>query len=309
MGEYTDTYVTMVLERLSATRALVPDAKLKVETQLDLAAHVPEAFGTADAIIVSDDYIDVIDFKYGKGVKVDAYQNTQMMIYALGAYDLYSLTYNIKRVRMTIIQPRLDNLSHYEMTIPELLGWADKVLHPAALAAYNGQGEQQPGAWCRFCKIKSICRKLADVSIDTPTKYSDAHTISAETLAHEVLPLIDTIKSWCSSVEEHALNLALSGTRIEGYKVVEGRSNRRISDKDKVESILFRAGFERKEFIKPSELISITDLEKLVGKKNFSALCGEYITKPHGKPTLVVESDKRPPYDGAKADFDGIEID
>jgi hypothetical protein len=209
---------------------------------------------------------------------------------------------------MTIVQPRLDNLSEHELSVPELLAWAEKVLHPAALEAYNGGGKQNPGDWCKFCKIKSCCCGLAAMSQDTAKKYEDFKTVDAQTLAKEILPKLDLIKSWCSSVEEYALQRALAGQKYEGYKIVEGRSNRKITDSGAVEHALFAAGYEYKEFQKPSELCSITELEKLCGKKRFQLLCGEYISKPHGKPTLVPVSDKREEYNSAVADFDGIEF-
>ena len=151
MDEYTDTYKVIVLEKLNEALAKTKDAQLLIETRLDFSEYVPEAFGTADAIIIADGCMEVIDFKYGKGVRVSAEHNPQMMIYALGAYDKFSFDYRIERVRMTIVQPRIDNLSEYELSVSELMQWTDETLRPAAKAAYDGKGPQHPGEWCQFC--------------------------------------------------------------------------------------------------------------------------------------------------------------
>lgn len=308
MDEYTDTYKTIVLEKYNAARVTTPDARLLVETRLDLTEHIPAAFGTADAIIIADGVMEVIDFKYGKGVRVSAERNPQMMIYALGAYDLFSFGYRIERVRMTIIQPRIDNLSEYELSVSELMAWVDEELTPKAKQAYEGHGPQEPGEWCQFCKVKSSCRALTERCTTCAENHPDPRLLSPEELATAVLPMLPTIKTWLTGVEDYALQQALTGVQLPGWKIVEGRSVRKIVDPDAAAVALSKAGYNTVEIYKPQELRTITDLEKLAGKKNFAAICGEYIDKPKGKPTLAPESDKRPAIDPVADDFNGINL-
>lgn len=305
MDEYTDAYATIVIEKYNAARAITPDAQLLVETRLDFSEHIPDSFGTADAIIIADGTMDVIDFKYGKGVSVSAFKNPQMQIYALGAYDKFSFEYRIDRVRMTIIQPRIDNLSDYELSVSDLMAWTDEVLTPRAQEAFSGKGTQVPGEWCRFCKVKSRCRALADQSLQTALEKPDPQLLNPQELA-DVLPKLETIKIWLTGIEEYALHTALSGTTVPGWKVVEGRSTRKITNPTAVSDALSGAGIGRDLIYKPQELLPITELEKLVGKKQFAALCAQWISKPQGKPTLVPESDKRQAINTVEEDFADI---
>ncbi len=307
MAEYTDTYATIVLEKYNAARAATPDAQLLVETRLDFSDYVPEAFGTADAIIIADGTMEVIDFKYGKGVKVSAVENPQMMIYALGAYTHFAFEYRIDNLRATIVQPRIDNLSEYEITVEELTAWAANVLTPAAEKAYKGEGPQTPGAWCQFCKVKNQCRALANRCKEVVAV--DPKLITPEELAKDVLPMVPIVKTWISGVEDFALAQALSGVQLPGWKIVEGRSVRKITDTDSVAAVLTKNGYKQNDIFKPVEMRTITDLEKLVGKKQFAAMCGEWINKPQGKPTLAPEGDKRKAIDPIADDFKGINID
>lgn len=305
MDEYTDAYATIVIEKYNAARAITPDAQLLVETRLDFSEHIPDSFGTADAIIIADGTMEVVDFKYGKGVSVSAFKNPQMQIYALGAYDKFSFEYRIDRVRMTIIQPRIDNLSDYELSVSDLMAWTDEVLTPRAQEAFSGQGTQTPGEWCRFCKVKSRCRALANQSLQTALEKPDPQLLNPQELA-DVLPKLETIKIWLTGIEEYALHTALSGTAVPGWKVVEGRSTRKITNPTAVSDALSGAGIGRDLIYKPQELLPITELEKLVGKKQFAALCAQWISKPQGKPTLVPESDKRQAINTVEDDFADI---
>lgn len=308
MNEYTDTYKTIVLEKYNAARASVADAQLLIETRLDFSNYIPDAFGTADAIIIADGTMEVIDFKYGKGVRVSAYRNPQMMIYALGAYDRFNFEYKIDRVRMTIVQPRIDNLSEFELSVSDLLAWTDEVLIPKANEAYGENGVQVPGDWCQFCKVKSICRVLTQKCTGTASDHPDPKLLSPEELATDVLPLLATVKTWLAGVEDYALQQALSGVQLPGWKIVEGRSVRKITDQEAAAVALNKAGYKTTEIYKPQELRTITELEKLVGKKQFAAICSDYIEKPQGKPTLAPESDKRPAIDPVADDFKDINL-
>lgn len=305
MDEYTDTYKTIVLEKFNAARAKTKDAQLLVEVKLDFSHYVPDAFGTSDAIIIADGVMEVIDFKYGKGVKVSAVENPQMMIYALGAWDLFNFEYDIRKVRMTIVQPRIDNLSEFELDAADLINWAVDELQPKANEAYAG-GKQKPGNWCQFCKIKANCKALSSMCIEAQQANPDPRKISKEVMESTILPLLSTIKTWLTGVEEYSLEQALSGVQYRGFKIVEGRSIRKITNPTAVMKLLSKEGFAKESYIKPTELRSITDLEKLIGKKRFGAICAEYINKPQGKPTLVPESDKRPAFNQAADDFKDI---
>lgn len=305
MDEYTDTYKTIVLEKFNAARAKTKDAQLLVEVKLDFSHYVPDAFGTSDAIIIADGVMEVIDFKYGKGVKVSAVENPQMMIYAIGAWDLFNFEYDIHKVRMTIVQPRIDNLSEFELDAADLINWVVNELEPKAHEAYAG-GKQKPGEWCRFCKVKATCKALSSLCVGSQQAYPDPRKISKEVMEAAILPFLSTFKTWLSGIEEYSLEQALSGVQYKGYKIVEGRSIRKITDPTAVMQLLDKEGFAKEDYIKPTELRSITDLEKLIGKKRFGTLCSEYINKPQGKPTLVPESDKRPAFNQAADDFKDI---
>lgn len=305
MDEYTDTYKTIVLEKFNAARAKTKDAQLLVEVKLDFSHYVPDAFGTSDAIIIADGVMEVIDFKYGKGVKVSAVENPQMMIYALGAWDLFNFEYDIRKVRMTIVQPRIDNLSEFELDAADLINWAVDELQPKANEAYAG-GKQKPGNWCQFCKVKANCKALSSMCIEAQQAKPDPRKISKEVMENTILPLLSTFKTWLTGVEEYSLEQALNGVQYQGFKIVEGRSIRKITNPTAVMELLDKEGFAKESYIKPTELRSITDLEKLIGKKRFGTICAEYINKPQGKPTLVPESDKRPAFNQAADDFKDI---
>lgn len=308
MDEYTDTYKTIVIEKFNAAKAKTKDALLLVEVRLDFSMFIPDAFGTADAVIIADGQMEVIDFKYGKGVKVSAWENPQMKIYALGAYDTFKLEYNITSVRMTIVQPRIDNLSEFEMKTLDLLKWAADELTPKAKEAISGNGKQKPGVWCQFCKVKGNCKALADTCTTAATANPNPQLVSKQRMEQCILPLLPTIKIWLASVEEYALQQALDGVAYEGFKIVEGRSIRKITDQQEVMDLLGKEGFAKEAYIKPTELRSITDLEKVIGKKRFATLCADYIVKPQGKPTLVPDSDKRPAFNAAATDFQDINV-
>ena len=308
MDEYTDTYRSIVMEKLNAARVNTPDAQLLVEVRLDFRSFLQDSFGTADAVIIADDLMEIIDFKYGKGVKVSAFQNPQMRIYALGALDEFLLEYNIKRVRMTIVQPRIDNLSEDEMPVSSLLKWRDEILRPASELAFRGEGEQKPGEWCRFCKVKASCKALATLATKTCNEdFKNPRLISDEDIP-KLLPLIPVLKSWMDDFTVFSLERAMAGAHLEGYKVVEGRSVRQVTDQDGLVGILTQEGFDRDILFRPAELKTLGDLEKIVGKKKFADLSKPYVTKPQGKPALVELSDKRPPLPLQSANDDFKEL-
>lgn len=308
MDEYTDTYKAIVMEKYNAAKVNTPDAQLLVEVRLDFRSFLQDSFGTADAVIIADDLMEIIDFKYGKGVKVSASQNPQMRIYALGALDEFLLEYNIRRVRMTIVQPRIDNLSEDEMPVSSLIKWRDEVLRPASELAFRGDGEQVPGEWCRFCKVKASCKALATLATKTCNEdFKNPRLISDEDIP-KLLPLIPVLKSWMDDFTVFSLERAMAGAHLEGYKVVEGRSIRQVTDQDGLVGVLTKEGFDRDILFRPAELKTLGDLEKIVGKKKFADLSKPYVTKPQGKPALVELSDKRPPLSLQSANDDFKEL-
>lgn len=304
MPDYVDKYVDICMEKLAEAKAKSTYTEFKVEQKLDFSDWVPDGFGTGDFVIVADGVVEVCDLKYGKGVQVSAVGNPQMRLYALGAIAEYDFFYNIEKVKMTIIQPRLDNISTDEITVEELYKWADEVVKPKAELAIKGEGEFCAGEHCGFCRAKSVCKARADKNLELARwEFRTTETLTANDIA-SILPKIDELVKWASDIKDYALEQALQGESFPGYKVVEGRSNRKYTDEAKITNILIEAGYG--DIYKPVELLTLTNMEKYVGKKKLNELIGNYIEKPPGKPTLVPETDKRPVYNPAKADFDDV---
>ena len=298
-------YCRPVYESYLGAKLEDPEAVLLIESKLQLSEFIPEGFGSSDAVLIYGNTLEVFDLKYGKGVKVEAQENAQMMCYALGAYCGQGEFYDIANVRMTIIQPRLRHESSWGITATDLMDWARHELAPAALKAWNGEGEQTPGEHCRFCKVAAQCKALAAYTLEVTKEPTEPGLMTLEEIA-KLLPHFATIKSWISSVEEFALEAALEGDTIPGYKIVEGRSLRKISNPAEAISRLEGAGIPAESYLKAPELKTITDLEKTLTKKGFKTILGDLVIKPEGKPTLVEESDAREPFCKAKNDFKDI---
>ncbi|CAB4136249.1 Protein of unknown function DUF2800 [uncultured Caudovirales phage] len=293
MHKYCDDYAGLVMERFTDALRRTEDAVIKLEHRLDLSAFVPEGFGTGDCIIIADEWIEVIDLKYGKGVEVTAHENKQMMLYGLAAFEEFSVLYDITKVRMSIHQPRMNNYSSYEIDAIELLKWGWETVRFKAQEAYDGKGTYAPGDHCRFCKAKANCRALADQNMQVLRHdFAEAQTLTPDEISH-VLEQMDAIRSWLTAVEEYALGEAIEGKDWPGYKLVEGRSNRTITDTDKAAEILLQNGMTAEQ-VWTKKLNTITALEKEMGKAAFNNALSAYIAKPPGKPTLVPISDKRP---------------
>lgn len=299
MENCTEEYRNYVIEQLEKAKSFCKDPIILVEQRLDFSKWVPEGFGTGDCIIVADDVLHIIDFKYGLGVLVEAENNPQMMCYALGTLDIYDGIYDIKTVKMTIFQPRRDNISTFEMNKKGLLNWADNILAPAAKLAYEGTGEFKAGDHCQFCKIKADCRKRAEYNLELAKYDFEIPANLEDTEIAAILPRADELVAWVNDIKEYALQQALSGTVYDGYKVVEGRSNRKYTDEDAVVYAVKDAGFDPFE----KKLLGITAMTSLLGKTKFNELLGDLVEKPQGKPTLVPISDKRQALNTAKDDF------
>lgn len=310
MHEYMDLYSGFVIERFAFAQAHTSDALLFLERKLNLTDYVPEGFGTGDAIIIADHVLEIIDLKYGKGVPVLAEQNKQMMLYSLGALRDFDYMYDIRGVRMTIFQPRLDSISAWEIPVAELRNWAETELKPRAALAFEGAGDFAPGNHCRFCRAKAVCKANASYNLELAVHdFAEPVLLNDDEVA-DILNRADTFKKWIAGVEEHALHEAVnSGKQWPGYKIVEGKSNRRYTDETQIAEKLKEIGIPEDKIYAPKELLGITAMEKAITKAVFNTHLGPFIVKPSGKPTLVHESDKRPAYNSAKIDFAGIEIE
>lgn len=303
MDAHTDGYVEFVLEALEEAKQLCSDPKVLIEQRLDFSCYVPDGFGTGDCLIVADRLLHIIDLKYGQGVLVNAVENPQMMLYALGALRIFDCLYNITEVSMTIYQPRRENVSTWTISVEELNDWAEQTLKPKAELAFKGEGEYSPGAWCQFCKAAVKCRVRAEAKLQL-AKYEFAKPpLLTDAEIGDILGKLDDLTKWANEIIAYAQESAVShGKQWPGYKLVESRTNRKYTDEDAVIEAARSAGYT--DIFKKS-LIPITEMEKLMGKKTFAEVLGSLVIKPQGKPTLVPASDKRPAITttGAKQDF------
>ncbi|NRT34519.1 hypothetical protein BJV38_002893 [Clostridium beijerinckii] len=304
MPDYVEIYTDTCMEKVAVAKATTPDAIAIVEQKLDFSQWVPDGFGTGDFVIIADGTMEICDLKYGKGVQVSAIDNSQMRLYALGAITEFSFLYDIQNVKMTIIQPRLDSINTDEMTVEDLIKWADEYVKPRAELAIKGKGEFCAGDHCKFCKAKAVCKARADKNLEV-AKYEFANVnFLSDSEISDILTIADKVIEWVTDVKNFALEQALKGDNFEGFKVVEGKSNRKWTDEKKVGEILIQQGFIE-NIIYTKKLTGITNMETAIGKKEVQRLLGEYIEKPPGKPTLAPITDKREPYNPAKADFMG----
>ena len=301
METCAEDYAAFVLQMLEEEKQTCRDPLVLVEERLDYsrACGVPDSFGTGDCVIVADGRLTIVDFKYGKGIPVDAKRNPQLMCYALGALDAFDGIYAIDTVRLVIYQPRLENISTDEFPKAELIAWGRDVLAPRAKQAYAGEGEFQAGDHCRFCPAKADCRKRAEYNLEL-AKYDFAMpaTLEDDEIA-ALLPRLDDFIAWANDIKAFALQKALDGTHFDGYKIVAGRSVRKYTDEAAVAKAVQAAGFDPYE----RKLLGITAMGKLLGKKRMEDLLGGLMIKPPGKPTLVPETDKRRAIDVAAEDF------
>ncbi|CAM3745379.1 DUF2800 domain-containing protein [Cohnella lubricantis] len=310
MENAVQEYCDRVEERFMAAKARSSDAVIIFEDWLDFSEWTaPGQGGIGDVSIISDGILDVIDLKYGKGVPVSAIGNPQIRLYGLGAWANYNYLYDIRELHMTIDQPRLDSVTTEVMSVDELLTWAETVVRPAAALAYEGKGEHKPGDHCRWCKVKATCRARADANMAMLAyEFRDPALMTLDEIG-PILSIAEQLAAWAKDVADYAFEAAKSGKRIPGWKLVRGRSNRTITDKDAARSALAAADLEQDKYLKPQDLLGIGDLEKKIGKKELAALIGGLIVKPEGKPVLVVETDPRPELNSVDADFAGEDFD
>lgn len=306
MWEHTTAYLDFIAERMAEAKKSCGDPRIYIEQEIHFEDFVPEGFGTSDCVIIADGLMDVIDFKYGQGVPVSAENNPQMKLYALGSYIAFSWAYRIEAIRMTIFQPRLDSVFTSMISVPALLAWAENELKPKAALAWEGKGEFNPGPeTCRWCKAAPVCRARAEYQLEIARyEFAQPATLTPEEIA-DILTRKADFESWLKAVKEQAEAAALSGISFPGFKLVEGRSNRKYADEEAIAGALRKAGYKAGQIFKPKALLGLTEMEKLVGKKKLEELAGAYIVKPEGAPTLVPDTDKRPALNtGAQAAAD-----
>lgn len=292
MEEATDYYADRVREIYGEALWSDPSAELMVEQHFSLEDWVPGGFGTSDAVVIGNGAIEVIDLKYGKGVKVDAISNPQLRLYGLGAAALFGDIYDFTRVRMTIIQPRLDHISTEEMSLTDLRTWAEEVVKPAAKLAIGKDAPTACGDWCRWCHAKAVCRTRAQKQLELAEyDFWDPNLLRPDEIG-DILTKAEELQRWTADVQEYALQEALAGQHYDGWKLVEGRSVRKYADDIKVADALQAAGWPEAALYE-RKLYGITAMEKIVGKKKLAEVLGDLIVKPAGKPVLVPESDKR----------------
>lgn len=301
MDEMTDLYVEYCMDLIEKSKVACSDLQILIEQKLDFSDYVPEGFGTGDLVVVGNTTLHVVDLKYGRGVIVSAEKNPQMMLYALGALSLFDMLYDIEKVSMAIVQPRVDNFSTWEITVKELLKWAEEELKPKALLASTGGGEFCAGDHCRFCRAKNQCRARAVKNLELlKYEFQDPALLTDEEIA-EIIGLADELAKWAGDIYTYATALAINeGREWDGFKLVEGRTRRKYTDETAVAETAKEAGFT--DIFKQS-LITITEMEKLMGKKKFNELLGRLVEKPKGKLTLVSEADKRQAVDPLHVEF------
>lgn len=303
MAEYVQQYVDYV-KSLGGTQLY--------EQRVDFSHVVPDGFGTSDAIVMEGRTLHIVDLKYGKGVKVYAQDNSQAMLYAVGVVNDYGYLFEFDKVQVTIVQPRLDHIDEWEVDVPTLEKFAAyaKIKAEEALMpnAPRNPGEKQ----CQWCKAKHQCPQLKAyterVLMTDFTKMESEPSVDKLTKDQmaEILKSKKLIMSFLDAVEKFAFESLENGETFPGYKLVAGRSNRVISDTDFAIRMLHQNGYKDEQIMKPAALKTITELEKLLGKKEFALTLGDVITKPEGAPTLAADSDPRAPIavGASAADFE-----
>ena len=305
MEDCANDYAAYVLELVEAAKKISSDPAVLIEQRLDYSRFVESDFGTGDCVIVADGTLTIVDYKHGRGILVEADNNPQMMLYALGALEIFDGIYDIETVCMIIYQPRRSSISTFTMSKDDLYQWAEDTLKPAAEIAYAGNGDYQCGEWCQFCKAKHDCRERAEYNLELAKFDFHLPPLLTDEDVEEILGRIDGLVSWANDIKEYALQAAVGGKEWHGWKLVEGRSNRRYTDETVVAEAVTVAGFDPYE----RKVMGVTAMTSLLGKKRFEEVLGGYIEKPQGKPTLVPESDKRPAINTAKQDFSDYKED
>lgn len=300
MEECAENYASYVMEIVSGYK----DPLVFIEEKLDLSKFVKDSYGTADAIVLSDREINVIDYKHGQGILVEANENTQLMLYGLGSLNLFDDIYDIEKVIMHIYQPRRENISRFEIEADDLYKWAEDILIPKSKLAFAGEGDYRAGDWCRFCRAKNTCRERASLALEAARCEFKLPPLLKDSEVEEALENIEEIERWVKDIKEYALKKALEGKRWDNFKLVEGRSNRRYADEEKVAELVEKEGYDPYD----KKLKGITAMTKLLGKEKFDELLSNLLEKPRGKTTLVPMTDKRKEIENIKDEFQKEEM-
>lgn len=300
--EAVEDYVSFVIGEIEEARQEYTNALFSVEQRVDVSAYVPDCFGTADMVIVTDRMVHIIDLKLGKGVPVYAEDNPQLKIYGLGVLELAEMLFNIENVRLTIYQPRLFNSSTWDISPSDLKAWGEETLRPAGELALKGEGDLSAGSWCRFCKARFTCRQRAEKNLKLAQLEFKAPALLTDDEIAEVLRTADELAKWASDVYAYAQDQAIIHHKVwKGFKLVMGKSNRKYTSEEEVAAAASAAGYTD---IYKKSLIGITEMERLMGKKEFARILGALVYKPEGKVTLVPESDKREAIQSSTAEAD-----
>ena len=309
LENYTDDYVSFITETYNKYSLNCSETKLLIEERLDYSRYAKEGFGTGDIVITDYETVEIIDLKYGKGVKVDAFENPQLMLYGLGALEIYNEFFDIKTIKMTIFQPRLDNISSFEMSPKALIKWGEEVVKPKSEQAYNGVGACVYGTHCDegFCKARPLCR-VYNEHHTAIKKYENKHPslLTKEELV-DIYDVSTSYDKWIKSVKTYLLQDMLKGEKYPGLKLVEGRSIRSFLNEKDVVKALKTIGLKKTDYV-VEKLISVTDAEKMLGKTQFDKFLGKLVVKPKGAPTIAKAEDKRLEYNSAELDFQDIQL-
>lgn len=299
MEDYISDYVSYVLEKVASIKKDCPDAIVLIEQKVAAVRYDESLFGSTDVAIIADKVLTIIDLKYGRGVLVNAKENTQEMCYGLCAMETFGNLYDIEDINLCIFQPRLSNVSEWSLTVKELYKWADEILKPGIEKIRAGSEEFHPSRHCVFCKAKPLCKALRDQNLELAKHEFRPAFLMDDSEIEEVLDKADDFVNWINSVKEFALEDAMKGKKYDHYKLVEGRSNRKYVDETKVINVVKEAGYNPYE----EKLLSVTGMQCRLGKARFEELLGNLVVKPRGKLTLVPREDKRPEVNPASVDF------
>lgn len=309
MGEEVGKYVDYVIRTYETEEMDMLTTYMAIETQLDYSDWAEEGFGTGDILIVNDERLHVIDLKYGKGVEVSAVDNSQLKMYALGAFKQFGIEYDFSEIVLHICQPRLNNFSTFTISTSELMEWAKEIVVPAAKLAFAGEGEFKTGDHCRWCKVKGNCVARAEENMAALDHDFQEPALIPDDEMGAILHVALKLKEWAADVEAHVKKQIMQGKKVDGWKQVRGRSSRKFTDLQKVSDRLYEDFVREDVFLKEPELKSLTQIEKALGKKAFKELLGDLVDKPEGALTVVPESDERQAVNTVDADFEGVDFD